>query len=295
MTIQSILSEVEETPVDEQVLKAFSSEGQHYGMAFDLFRESASCVCILASTTIGNGKNWNIQQAVLGGHLVRMFKLMRFVMEESIEHRDELLSVLVRLLAECVINTRYLIQESSEELITSYLAYSLRHEKDLADLIRGNVRDRGGDTLPIEERMLRSIQKTFENSKFPEANLPEKKVKNWGNKNLYEKAQTVGLANAYLAVFGGPSRNVHGGWQDLLQYHLDCEAPGEFTAKLEFSRPRPQAVYSLTHLISETLIGYAAMLNHPAVDPVAQRVESIIHRNQLASKIHEQYLQERGG
>jgi len=81
-----------------------------------------------------------------------MFKLMKFVMEESIECRDEMLSVLVRLLAECVINLRYLIRNNSTELIQSYLAYSLRHEKDLADLIRRNVHDRSGIELPIEAR-----------------------------------------------------------------------------------------------------------------------------------------------
>jgi hypothetical protein len=295
MTIASTISEIDETTINESELVSFVSEAQHYRVAFNLFRETAGYVCVLANTTVGQSPSWNIEQAVLGGHLVRMFKLMRFAMEESIEHRDELLSVLVRLLAECVINLRYLIKNNSQELIRSYLAYSLQHEKDLASLIRTNVADRGGIELPIEARMLGSINRTFEKSQFPEKSLPTKKVRNWGDKNLFEKAKDVELGDAYIAIFGGPSRNVHGGWHDLLQYHLKCEAPGVFSPKLEFSRPRPQVVYSLTYLISETLQKYVELLAHPAVRPVAVRLTSLIERNQLASDLHERYLVAKAG
>jgi hypothetical protein len=295
MSIESTLAELDLTTVDETELSSFENEGQHYGVAFNLFRETAGCVCILASTTVGPEPTWNVEQAVLGGHLVRMFKLMRFVMEESIHHRDEMLSVLVRLLAECVINLRYLIRNKSPELIQSYLAYSLRHEKDLADLIRTNVRDRNGVELPIEHRMLRSIKRTFDNSQFPEESLPLKKLRNWGDKNLFEKAKDVELGDAYLAIFGRPSRNVHGGWQDLIQYHLECEAPGVFKPNLEFNRPRPQAIYSLTHLITETLLGYIEILNHPSLEPIHDRLTGIDTRNQLASDSHERYLVAKAG
>lgn len=295
MTLDSTLRSIERTSIEEGVLKAFVNEGQHFAVAFDLFRESASYVCLLASTTVGYKPTWNTGQAVLGGHLVRMFKLMRFVMEESIERRAELLSILIRLLAEAVINLRFLVRNFSRELIDSYLAFSLQHEKELADLIRSNIRDRDGLPLPIEARMLRSIQRTFDNSQFSEESLPSKKIRNWGDKNLFEKAKLVDLADAYSAVFGGPSRNVHGGWQDLLQHHVDCESPGEFKARLEFTRPRPQAVYSLTHLITETLIEYADFLGHPSVHPVLERLHDLIGRNQRASDLHEAYLVASGG
>jgi len=295
MSIESTLSELDLTTVDETELASFTNEGQHYGVAFNLFRETAGCACILASTTVGPEPTWNVEQAVLGGHLVRMFKLMRFVMEESIEHRDEMLSVLIRLLAECVINLRYLIRNNTPELTQSYLTYSLRHEKDLADLIRAKVRDRDGVELPIEGRMLRSIERTFDNSQIPEKSLPQKKLRNWGNKNLFEKAKDVELGEAYLAIFGGPSRNVHGSWHDLLQYHLECEAPGVFKPNLEFNRPRPQAIFSLTYLISETLLGYTVLLGHPSLEPVHDRLKDIAARNQLASVSHERYLVAKAG
>ena len=290
MTIEATLASVALVEIDEKKIAAFSHEGQHYGVAFDLFKEAAGCVCILASTTVGSKATWDVEQAVLGGHLVRMFKLMRFVLGESMENRADLLSVLIRLLAECVINLRYLIVNRSKELIDSYVAYSLQHEKELADVIRSNIGSREGVELPIERRMLNSIAKTFENSCFPESSLPAKKIRNWGGKNLYEKAAAVELRDAYLSIFGGPSRNVHGGWQDLLQFHLECVGPGEFKPDLEFSRPRPQPIYSLTHLICETIAGYAASLEHETLAPVLSRLEDLNERNRIASDLHEQFL-----
>lgn len=290
VTLESTLAGVEITQVDEAGLASFTRESQHFRVAFNLFREAASYVCVLANVTVGPTQAWNVGQAVLGGHLVRMFKLMRFAMEESIEHRDEMLSVMVRLLAECVINLRYLIRNGSPELTRSYLAYSLQHEKELAGLIRSNIAARGGEALPIEERMLRSITRTFENSLLSEDELPAKKIRNWGEKNLFEKAKDVGLGEAYTAIFGGPSRNVHGGWQDLLQYHLECDSPGVFRPKLDFKRPRPQPIYSLTHLIAETLLGYVELLEHPSLHPVFDRVANLDDRNHVASDAHERYL-----
>ena len=232
---------------------------------------------------------------MLGGHLVRMFKLMRFVLEESIEKRAELLAILVRLLAECVINLRYLIQNDSRELVDSFVAYSLQHERDLANRIRDSVRENDGRELPIERRMLNSIERTFLNSGIAEVDLPKKKVHNWGEKNLYEKAKDVLLGEAYLAIFGGPSRNVHGGWHDLLQHHLECVAPEQFKANLEFTRPRPQPIYALTGLIAETLSGYVELLGHPDVAPLFVRLSDLHRRNLLASNLHEEYLVRRSG
>ncbi|MBL8498531.1 hypothetical protein ABF87_03580 [Nitrosomonas sp. JL21] len=290
MSLESTLAAIEKTRIEWTDLASFTRESKHFEVAFNLFREAASYVCVLANICVGPIQAWNVEQAVLGGNLVRMFKLMRFAMEESIEHREEMLSVLVRLLAECVINLRFLVRNSSPELIRSYLLYSLQHEKELAALIKSNIDARAGEVLPIEERMLRSIARTFENSLLKEEELPAKKIRNWGEKNLFEKAKDIGLGDAYLAIFGGPSRNVHGGWQDLLQYHLECESPGIFRPRLEFKNPRPQAIYSLTHLIAETLMEYVELLNHPSLDPVFDVLEDLKERNYAASQAHEGYL-----
>lgn len=290
MSFSTTLATIDSALVDEVEITAFVNEAEHFSVAFDLFRECASYVCVLANTTVGEKPTWGIGQAVLGGHLVRTYKLMCFILEESIERRAELFTVTIRLLAEGVINLRYLVLNYSPALIESYLAHSLQHERELAHRIRDNIEERAGLELPIEARMLRSIKRTFDNSQLLESALPQKKIRNWGDKNLFEKAEAVGLSHAYGAIFGGPSRNVHGGWQDMLEHHLECLAPGEFKPKLAFTRPRPQAVYALTGLIADTLLDYTHFLAHPVVDPIAERLEDLHSRNLRASQFHEAYL-----
>ena len=67
MTIDSTISEIDETTVSESELLSFVSEAQHYRVAFNLFREAAGYVCVLANTTVGQSSSWNTEQAVLGG------------------------------------------------------------------------------------------------------------------------------------------------------------------------------------------------------------------------------------
>jgi hypothetical protein len=50
-----------------------------------------------------------------------------------------------------------------------------------------------------------------------------------GGKHLRQRAEAVGWDEAYGAVFGGMSHNVHGNWQDLYAYHLDATEDGKFT------------------------------------------------------------------
>jgi Family of unknown function (DUF5677) len=290
MTIESTLDSIDQTEVDADAIEGFSTDRQHFDVAFNLFRECAGYVCVLANTTVGHKQTWSVDQAVLGGHLVRIFKMMCFVLEETIERRAEMLSILVRLLAEAVINLRFLIGNYSQELIQSYVFYSLQHEKELAERVRSNIQARGGKAIPIEMRMLRSIAKTFLHSHVTEDSLPSNKIRNWGDRNLFQKAKAVELEHAYSAIFGGLSRNVHGGWQDMLQHHLECVSPGEFRPSMKFSHPRQQVVNTLTHLVAETLVEYCDFLGHPAAKPVVDRVNGLIQRNSVATDLHEAYL-----
>jgi hypothetical protein len=70
----------------------------------------------------------------------------------------------------------------------SYRLYSLKSEKRLKELTENRIESRGGEILPIEKRILASIAKTFEASRLsPEEVIPGK-LKNWGGKNIYQKA-----------------------------------------------------------------------------------------------------------
>lgn len=290
MPLPSFVDEFERNEVHDATVRAFQRESQHFELGFNLFRETVQYVCLLASTMIGDQAAWNTSQAILGGHLVRMFKLMRFFLEEAMQNRAEQIWVVARLLAECVINFRFLVERASPEVFESYIHHSLQYERELHDLILSNIANRGGQSLPIEDRMLASIQRTFEDSQVELSQLSEKRIRNWAGMNLFEKARSVELGEAYLGIFGGPSRNVHGGWQDLLQHHLERKGPGTFSPQLEFTAPRPQLAFTLSYLIAPSLIAYVKLLDHPDLTPLLPRLEDLVARVRRADDLHEEFL-----
>jgi hypothetical protein len=99
--------------------------------------------------------------------------------------------------------------------------------------------------LPIEQRMLNSIERTARIAGLALEDIDLNNRTPWGGKNLREKAKAVGLDGAYLAAFGGMSHNVHGAWQDLCQFHLETNGDGRFQPNMEWGRPRPQPLLAV--------------------------------------------------
>lgn len=292
MSLEPILASIEQVDVDEAQVREFSREAQHFELGFNLLREGAQYVTVAGCVSVGEVPSWSVAEAVLGGHLVRMHKLLRFFLEEAIQNRAELIWVITRLLTECIINTRYLVKLGSPEVINSYIHQSLQHERELRAAILANIETRGGQRLPVEERMLASIDRTFARSQMTIEEVPTKRIRNWAGKNLFEKAQAVGLDQAYISIFGGPSRNIHGGWHDLLQHHLDWEDSGQFSPRFEYSRPRPHLPLVLSVLIPQAIADYARALDHPDLEPLLARLTNLETRARVANELHELFLSE---
>lgn len=292
MTVQgnNLLEEIERTPVDRSDIHKWDREYPFLKLAADLMRETGQWVCVLSNACVGERDDWSLEEAVLGGHLVRLFKLIRHAMDQTKNDRGEMLWISLRLMGECAVNFRYLLENRRPEVFESFLHHSLQHEKALLEEIDTNVAARGGEVLPIEERMRRSINKTLLDSNVSLSDLPEEKIRNWGNRNFRERIRDIGLENAYSGIFGGPSRNVHGNWQDFLQHHLEVVEPGRFRPKFDDARVRPQALFALSTIIIPGLIHYVRSLGVAESDTMALRLQELNDRVVLADALHEEYL-----
>jgi hypothetical protein len=287
VTFNSEPPSVERVEVDPNAVRAFEHEDDFTGLAVDLLVEVGSYVCLAASILPPPPQRWNRHEAVLVGHLVRLYKLISGLLDQTCQHRRETTFIFARLAFECIVNTIFLIKHDRPEIVASYIEYSLRHEKRLRDRLRANIAARDGEVLPIEQRMLRSIKAAVENSgvDLDQMNPPQ----NWGGKNLYEKAKEVGLEVAYLGAFGGASHSVHGNWQDLLEYHLDFEDDG-YLPELRWHRPRPQLLTTVSTLAIRTVEMFFSEIAGPAADDIAMGLLDLRERVLLLVHLHEEFL-----
>lgn len=287
MKLTSEVPTVTRGEVEPDTIREFADEHAFTGLAVELLIEAGSYVCITASILPPPPQRWNRHEAVVVGHLARLYKLISAMLDQTCQHRRETSVIFGRLAFECIVNTLFLIKNDRPEITVSYIEYSMRHEKRLLDRIRRNVALRGGEVLHIEERMLRSIESSAKRSgvNLDSINPPA----NWGGKNLFDKAKDVGLEEAYLGAFAGPSHAVHGNWQDLLEYHLVSDEEG-YKADLQWHRPRPQLLTTLAHLTVEALTVFFSDVLGVAGNQLAEKMPDLRERICLFVHLHEEFL-----
>jgi hypothetical protein len=153
------LPRIERVEVDFGGIVKFNKEDDFTKLAISLMVETASYVCV-AACTMGTKSVWDRDRAAICGNMVRLYKLLHSVLDQTCQRRQETRFILARLVFETLVNIRYMIKEFSPQLIVSYIAYSFRHERRLRDLIQENIKARHGQILPIEDRMLKSINRS---------------------------------------------------------------------------------------------------------------------------------------
>jgi uncharacterized protein DUF5677 len=177
VSFQDAVKDIDRVVIDDETVRAFTRSSPHFELAFNLIRETAQWVTLFAG--LGGGA-WNVRDAILGGHLVRLSKLLRSLLDNLNEDREEIVWVILRLNAECVINFRFLLLNSADDAVfNSYLHHALQDDIRLLKRIDANIEARGGEVWPIEERMRQSIRRAFKQSGVSPDAVPEKSIRNW--------------------------------------------------------------------------------------------------------------------
>ncbi|WP_255696590.1 DUF5677 domain-containing protein [Aurantimonas sp. HBX-1] len=158
LTVEN-LPEIERTRVDADEMAAFEHEDDFTGLAVDLMIETGCWTC-LAASTLGENQTWDRDRAAVCGNMVRLYKLIHTVLDQTTQKRQESAFIFARLVFETLVNIRYMVQNFHPKLIDEYVKYSLRHERKLRDRVLSNVAARNGIVLPIEDRILKSIDRS---------------------------------------------------------------------------------------------------------------------------------------
>jgi hypothetical protein len=287
------LNDIAAAAVDDAVIAACKSEDHFNALTVDLLKEVGSFICVAASILPGDTGHWSRNQAIYGGHLVRLFKLISALLDQICQRRRETTFIMSRLAFETIVNLAYFIDHGAPELFDEYIKYSFRQERRLYDTILANIADRGGIRLPIEDRMLASISAATTKSGFAISDLSPNEPKNWSGKTLRQRAEAVGYDLMYLPAFGGGSQNVHGNWMDLLEYHLGEEGDG-FSPMLEWHNPRPQVGLAIAQVAADVVWRFFNFVEAiKDVQGLDGRLKDLDARIKRANIAHERFVTSR--
>jgi hypothetical protein len=285
------IDSIKPTDVSSVRTDAFASEDDFNGLAVELLIEVGSFICVAGNFTPAKTLRWDRNQAVLGGHLVRLYKLISALLDQICQHRREITFIIARLAFECIVNIRFLIKFGNAATYDSYVRYSLKQEKRLYERISKEIEGRRGEKLPIEERMLGSIDKVVKASGLSVEDLSPSRPKDWADKNLYERADAVGLGGIYIGTFGGPSSSIHGNWMDLLEFQLETHHDeGNFSPDFEWHNPRPQIGQNVAFLAVEAAREYFAYVGEGPIEFMEERFADLSNRIREAERAHEAFL-----
>jgi hypothetical protein len=284
------LPDYERAVIDFEALKNATNEGPFIDASYRLLIEVGGLVCIAANLHSSAG-GWSRGEAALGGNLVRLFKFIQSLLDETNQNRRETSFIFARLAFETIINLRFLMKNYSDDLVESYIVHSFRAEKALIEGIRANIERRGGEQLPIETRMIKSVENALRKSGVTlDGDNPHLKKRDWGGKNTMEKADDVGLGQMYVGAFKIPSHAVHGNWYDLLAHHLEGDAEQGFRANISWQRTRPQFMQTIAELAAETVYQRASFSGEDVANLFKPAVEECLEKLRQVSELHEIYL-----
>jgi len=281
------------TKVNVEEIRRFNTEDQFTALAVEFLKEVAQITALLACTyrldNEGNPKKWRRNEAVVGGLMVRISKLQGAFLDQICQNRLEIANIIERSLAEGIFNLIYLLKNSSDELFDEYIEYSLKTEKELLNRIRENIGNRGYE-LPIETRMISSIERVFNISCYPFKQVREKRRNPWG-KSIYNRLKDLGMENMYLVFVGLLSHSVHGNWQDLIDNHLEYQ-DGEFSPKISWGYARPQPIFAASILSIEANKFYLDKIIEESLDKerLKELNNDVFVRTRVADELHEQFL-----
>ena len=112
--------EYNKTPFDVEDIEKYKTEDEYMDLTVELFKEMTT-ITDYNSTALrldekNNPRRWTRDEAILGGMLVRLTKLLVGFTDLTCERKGEIANILVRPIIENCVNLKLLLKNKSEEL-----------------------------------------------------------------------------------------------------------------------------------------------------------------------------------
>jgi hypothetical protein len=263
--------------VSDAVLQRRRDEGIFDVLAFDLYRETAMVLVVTSQCSPTENGVLTRNQAICAGLLVRIVKFMTAVMQlSSSTDRAEIVMALNRSIHESEINLRFLLLKNEERFFDQFVLFSLGPEREMYDTIQQNIAARGGERLPIEDRMLESIARVCKASGIA-IDQVDPKYRNWGG-TVRDRLKELGEEDLY-AVQRIWSHAIHGTWVDLLFHNLR-ETDQGFELRSEYTAVDERLMLPLCTKLLQAAEQYIHFFfpGIPEINPLLDRIQDLSER-----------------
>lgn len=279
----------EPTTIDDASLASSISEEPFNAASFELLKEAAAFVAIAISLRLPSPSG-GVQRnhAIILGHMARMLRLMRVTLILTGQHQigDQLMA-LFRQFMDSASTVLYILELGPDSSrFDAYVNDSLIAENEFLKVIDKEVAKRGGLTLPIEDRIRRSIETSFRTADVRPSELPARDRRAWPSAE--QRIAILGPA-AYVAYRMG-SNALHGGWSDIEKNYLIRDETGLFRADADADTPRPQAFLAMSKLSTLTIDRYVSLFLPLAWTLFEARIADFSSRVDILDAAHEKWL-----
>jgi len=194
---------------------------------------------------ITNKDSFELHDAVIVGHMVRLFKLYDHLLYSVSSDKGEIASIFSRLLFETYTIMKYLIINGKSS-IDSFIKSSFKSTMEDYKYIKEREKER--PLLNIEKRMVRKIENRINKVNLSIDDLMTNKHWKLDNRSfrqildfLNDRDKSFEWGKAYSFLFGSQSAYIHGTWYDIQINHLEESGTG-FLPKYSHDRVDPRYI-----------------------------------------------------
>lgn len=270
-------------------LAAITTQDDFGHDAFELLREVSMLVVTLVHAV--PARPFERNEAIRRGLVKRLGLLSKSLLSDICHDSGYQQEVLAREIVEAAANYFYLASDDgSGERYDAYVLNTLAEEKASLAIVAAQEAERGGDPLPIEKRMRRSIERMASAGGFAYDDVPGKAKIEWPS--AVERLAALGPV-AYMPYRTG-SNAIHSGWTTLLLRDIE-EVEGGFTLE-NGSSPAVQSMTSAAIITAETASRYLEVDGTDAERHWFEaRLADVVVRIRALDKSHELFMQDTEG
>jgi hypothetical protein len=235
----------------------------------------------LCETLIGavGQSQLNLDQAVIGGLLVRMAKLIRAIFDSAQAEESEAHSPLSRCLGETAITLRWLVWKADPAAYRRFRADSFARFRRVLEDGHASKANEDDASHVMRESVERHIEAELAVAEIEWDDVP-KRPNSWGP-DLRQRFDDLGQGWLYEALFVSHSNYVHPTWHEIRAFHL-ATMNGCLSLDHSYAGMAPIAAFVLGRLVAEACGDAAAVLPH---DLDAGTLDDVVDRTLHASQI----------